>query len=227
MRFRRFTPLVFVVAQACQFQALSGPRDATAFVGVAFGFAGSASDAFLTVGDQDTIRAQAYTAGWPSGLKYDSSNEPRRFTYSSSDPAVASVNLDGVVTALSPGTTILRATVDGVTGTLPLTVSPPASVLRAEPDSVATHVGQTFAISIVAADEKGQSVPGVIFEVGVDTTYWAVTSVPVEGTWSLATPAVLDLTARMVGSVHLTVTTLRENSRARLTASVPIVVTAP
>jgi hypothetical protein len=227
MRFRRCSPLLFVIAQGCQFQALSGPRDATAYVGLTFSFAGSVSDAFLAAGDQDTIRAQAYTGGWPSELKYDSSNEPRRFTYSSSDPTVASVNLDGVVVALSPGTTILRATVDRVTGSLPLTVSPPASVLRALPDSIATHLGQTFAISIVAADEKGQSVPGVIFEVGVDTTYWAVTSTPVEGTWKLATPAVLHLTARMVGHVHLTVTTLREDSRARLVASVPIVVNAP
>jgi uncharacterized protein YjdB len=228
MRLRRFSPLVFAITQACQFRDLGGPADPVAGVGITLGFPGYVSDAFLTVGDQDTIRAQAYTGVWPSNTKYDSSNEPRRFTYSSSKPSVASVNLDGVIAALSPGTTILQASADGVVSPpLALAVAPPASVLRAEPDSIATHLGQTFAISVVAADEKGQSVPGVLFNVGVDTTYWAVTSIPVEGTWKLATPAVLHLTAKLVGRVRITATTLNERSRARLAASVPIVVSAP
>jgi beta-glucosidase-like glycosyl hydrolase len=45
--------------------------------------------------------------------------------YGSSDPAVATVNASGVVTAVSAGVTTLKVTVNGVTGTTPLAVRQP------------------------------------------------------------------------------------------------------
>ena len=48
-----------------------------------------------------------------------------RVRYSSSDPAVATVNRAGVVTALGAGVTTLRVTVNGVTGTAPIVVKQP------------------------------------------------------------------------------------------------------
>jgi hypothetical protein len=233
MRFQRVVwqsySLVLLGVQGCDLvRNIPGPRETVEGVGITLGFPGYISDAFLTVGDQDTVRAQAYTAGWPSHTKYDSSNEPRRFTYSSSNPSVASVNLDGVVVTLSPGTTILRASAEGITSPpLELAVEPPANTLVAEPDSIGASVGQTLAISISAADAKGQSVAGVVFNVGVDTTYWAVTSIPAEGTWKLKTPVVLHLTARLPGRVRVIATVLNERPQARFVASVPITVREP
>jgi hypothetical protein len=204
---------------------IPGPSETVESVGITLGFPGYISDAFLTAGDQDTVRAQAYTGGWPSHTKYDSSSEPRRFTYSSSNASVAFVNLDGVVMALSPGTTVLRASADGATSLpLELVVEPPANAFAAEPDSIAAAVGQTLAISIRAADAEGQSVAGIIFNVGVDTTYWAVTSIPAEGTWKLETPTVLHVTARFPGRVRLIATVQNERPQARLVTFVPITV---
>jgi len=225
------TPIlgVFCFLSACHLDGIVfGPSDSVAGVGITLSFAGYESDAFLTVGDKDTIRAQAYTGGWPSGTKYDSNNDPRRFTYSSSHPDVASVNVDGVVETHSSGTTSLFVSVDGVTSPpLLLSVSPPAKSLVAEPESVTAVVGDRFTISVKAIDESGASVNGVVFNLGPDTTYWAVTSIPDEGSWKLRTPAVLHLTARLAGRVHLLATALNERPEAQFTTSVPVSVRAP
>lgn len=224
------TPILgaFCFLVACHLDRLDfRPSDSVAGVGITLGFAGYASDAFLTVGDKDTIRAQAYTGGWPSGTKYDSNNDPRRFTYSSSDPAVASVNVDGVVETHSSGTTSLFASVDGITSPpLLLSVSPPATSLVAEPESVTVIVGDKFTISVKAIDTSGAPVNGVVFSVGLDTTFWAVTTIPDEGSWKLRTPALLHLTARLAGRVHILVTAQNERPDARFTTSVPVSVRA-
>jgi hypothetical protein len=97
-------------------------------------------------------------------------------------------------------------------------------MLVAKPDSIAASVGQTLAISISAADAQGQSVAGLVFNVGVDTAYWAVTSIPAEGTWKLKTPVVLHLTARIPGRVRVVATVQNERPPARFLAFVPITV---
>jgi len=227
---RLLCPLTCFAFPSCETNRieLPGPDGPVAAVGITLGFPGYVSDAFLTVGDQDTVRAQAYTGGWPSHTKYDSDSDPRRFNYTSSNPSVASVSLEGVVHAVAPGSTILRVTIDGVSSPpLQLAVEPPASSLVAEPDSITTVVGQTVSISINASDANSQPVTGVIFNVGLDTTYWAVTTVPAEGTWKLKTPAVLHLTARLAGRVRVIATVQNERASARLAASVPIRVSAP
>ena len=227
---RRTFPLVLLVGQSCDSTLLSfgSPDDPVAAVGIALGFPGYLSNAVLTVGDQDTIRAQAYTGEWPSYTKYDSNREARRFTYTSSDSSVASVTIDGVIHGLAPGVTILHASVDGITSPpMELGVSPPANSFIAEPDSVDAILAETIAISISAADANGQSVAGVIFDVSVDTTYWAVTTIPAEGTWKLKTPVVLHLTARLAGRVRLIATATNERASMRFAASVPISVAKP
>lgn len=196
-------------------------------VGITLGFPGYVSDASLTLGDKDTVRATASTGGWPAFTKYDSSKDPRRFIYLSSNPAVASVDVDGVVEAHSTGTTNLFASVDGVTSPpLALTVSPRAASLVAQPESVLVAAGEKFIISVKALDTTGASVNGVVFNVGVDTTYWAVTSMPDEGSWKLQTPAELHLSGKVAGRVRILVTTQNERPQGRLTASVPVKVRA-
>jgi len=230
LRLRRLALGGVCVALACRSEriAFGGPNDPVASVGITLSFPGYISDAFLSVGEKDTVRAQAYTGGWPSFLRYDSSNDPRRFTYSSSNPAVASVNADGVVDTHGPGATSLFARVDGITSpALLLTVSPHAASLVAEPESVMVAAGDKFTISVKALGMSGESLDGVVFNAGVDTTYWAVTSVPDEGSWKLKTPTVLHFLARTSGRVRILLTTPGERLESRFTASVPITVSAP
>lgn len=221
-------PVCVLLACNSERIASGGPNDPVTGVGITLGFPGYVSDAFLTVGDKDTVRAQAYTGGWPSFTKYDSSNDPRRFAYFSSNPAVASITPDGVVETDSPGTTSLFASVDGITSPpLLLTVSPHATSLLAEPESVTVAAGDKFTISVKALGTSGESVNGVVFNVGLDTTYWAITSPPDEGSWKLQTPTVLHLIGKLPGRVRILIVTQNERPQARFTASVPISVRAP
>lgn len=215
--------------QACDlFREFGNPDGPVRGVAITLELPGHVSHAFLTVGDRDTIRAQAYTGGWPSYTRYDSSSEPRRFLYSSSNPEVASVTLEGIVETRSVGATTLVASADGITSLpLLLTVSPSANSFVAEPDSIAVAVGESFTVSLKALDASNQSVRGVVFNVGVDTTYWAVTSMPNEGTWMLQTPTRLHLTGKMAGRVRIIATVRNERAAARFTASVPVSVRAP
>jgi hypothetical protein len=173
-------------------------------IGITLQGGGAIPEGVLTLGDRDTVRAEAYTSGWFSGVKYDSQVEPRKFTYSSSNVGVASIDLDGVVVTLGIGTTTLRAGSEGVVSQpLVLTVVPSAAALRAAPLTLNAAVGDTVAIAITAVDSNAQGVAGIIFSVAPDTTYWAVASEPAEGNWGLGTPRVLHLRASRVGSIHV------------------------
>lgn len=202
--------------------------DSTAGVGITLELPGWVSHAHLAVGDRDTVRAVAQTGSWPPRVKYDSANEPRRFRYLSSNPLIASVDENGIVRAIAVGATDLVASVDGV-NSLPmrLAVSPPASSLQAEPALVTALVGDSFAISIKALNSIGESVSGVIFNVGVDTTHWAVTSQPREGDWQLHTPIVLHFQAKMAGRLRITATVSHERAASRHRATIPVEVREP
>jgi hypothetical protein len=220
-------PIVLAGA-ACRWDDASGPecaRDAVAAVGLTLGFPGYVSDAFLTVGDRDTVRAQAYTRGWPSYVKYDSHGEPRRFVYSSSDPQVATVDADGIVVTARPGTTMLRAATAGaVSLPMALTVAPPAVELRATPLMLQAELGDVLAIAVSAVDEHGADVAGVIFDVVPDTTVWTVVSRPAEGSWRLETPRILHVRASRAGTVRLLAYSQNERAAARLQAN-PVLIT--
>jgi hypothetical protein len=189
------------------------------------GSQGSISDAFLPLGDVDTIWAQAST-GVPllPELLCDSRNTPSCFTFSSSDPTVATIDADGVLRARGLGSAYLVARYQNVqSNTIHLTVSPAAIALRAVPDSFDVAVGDSLAIAITALDSNGVTVAGVVFDVGPDTNYWAITSPPREGDWRLETPLVLHLRATLAGSVRLTAWSQNERPAARLSTE-PVLV---
>ena len=231
----RYSPLavlsVLVVA-ACGWDGAAGPTsgprrapsDAVGTVGISLGFSGSTFDGFLTVGDRDTILAQAYLRRPPFSAKFDSAREPSRFTYRSSDPQVATVGEDGVVVTGRPGTTILSATSEGIEShPLTLTVAPRARELRAMPEEIHATVGDTLALSITALDDSGAEVAGVVFHLSPDTTVWAVVSPP-EGDWRMKTPRILHMRATRVGTVRLTAYSRNERATARLRTR-PVLVT--
>src|SRR4051812_38956726 len=98
-----------LLALACNWDRPSGPRVTSGpprasigFVGSAFYALGGAGAAYLSVGDTATLRASAYSPPWPDTLVYDSyrsDTEARRFRWTSSDTAVATIGPTGFVTA--------------------------------------------------------------------------------------------------------------------------------
>lgn len=200
------------------------PRIAGIYLGI--GYTGYISDVFLTLGEPDSLQAQAFSGDWPNNQTiYDSSIEPRRFHYRSTNPAVATVDSLGHVTTLSIGETVLTASVGSVISPpIRLMVSPEAAALVVQPDSVLAHVGETFSVSVRAVDSAGVSVPDIIFNVGLDTTWWAVTSAPVEGDWKIRTPTTLHFQAKLAGRVKLVLTVQNERAERRFKATLPVVV---
>ena len=91
----------------------------------------------------------------------------RAVIWSSLDPSVATIAFGGTVTAVAPGTTQLRASVEGVSGTITVRVisptPPPSSAVSTVlvlPDSLVLTVGGKGTLTVVARDASGRAVSG-------------------------------------------------------------------
>ena len=185
-------------------------------VSISLEFPGQVSRAVLTTGTVDTILALAYTSGWPSSIAYDSRDEPRRFRYSSSHPAVASVDLDGIVRLNTAGRTTLSAFTAGKTSfPLVLEVEPRAHELRMTPRAFDVAVGDTVTVNVSARDEAGADIAGVHFYVSTDGTYWTVVGRPIDTQGSLATPRLVRFRANMPGRVRISVNSWNDRASDR------------
>ena len=209
----------------CNASDLTNSQATVAGIFIGIGYSSYTSDEFLTLGEADSLQAQAFSGGWPSRTIYDSSIEPTRFRYFSSNPAVAIVDSLGHITTLSVGETALTVSAAGMTSpVIRLAVSPKVVALVAEPDTVSARVGETFAVSVKAFDSAGRSTAGVIFNAGLDTTYWALTSLPLEGSWKLHTPITLHFQAKVAGRVRLIMTVQNHRAESRYQTIVPVTV---
>lgn len=85
----------------------------------------------------------------------------RPVSFSSDDPGIASVSGSGLVTGVATGTTTVRATSDGKTGTTSVTVAavPVGSVVVA-PGSVSLAVGGTTGLTATVRDASGNTLDG-------------------------------------------------------------------
>jgi uncharacterized protein YjdB len=81
----------------------------------------------------------------------------RTVTFSSSNPAVAGVSGIGLVTALAAGSTTISALVDGVTGSVSLTISVvPVAVVAIGPPNPTVNEGQSLALTAQPRGPAGQ-----------------------------------------------------------------------
>ncbi len=117
----------------------------------------------LAVGEQGQFSA---TAVMSDGATQPCSSSA---TWQSSDPAVASVNSSGVVSALSGGSADIRATCGGATGTLHLTVP-----------------SVTYTLSGTVLDETGARVSDVLVELADGLMAGRNTTTDSAGTFTLA-----------------------------------------
>lgn len=107
----------------------------------------------------------------------------RVVTWSVVHPAVAAMAPDGGATGLSAGTTVVRASVEGVTGSGTLTVTDTATVVGSvtvAPSVAAVETGQSVALSVVVRDLGDAVIEGV--PVGWWSEAPAVATVGADGT---------------------------------------------
>jgi uncharacterized protein YjdB len=132
-------------------------------------------------------------------------------TWESADPSVATVSSAGLVTAQSPGTTVIAATVNGKEGSVAVTVLPPpvASVDPLTP--VALVVGDRTQLKAILRDANGRPLAGRAV------------------TWTSSTPGVAMVssngmvTAIAAGSATVTATSEHVSASAAVTVTlVPV-----
>ncbi len=102
----------------------------------------------------------------------------RTIAYQSSNPALATVNASGIVSAIAKGSVTITAIAEGKTGTAPLTVAAKTvATVAVNPNPASATVGQTAQLSATAADAQGAAMTGKTF------------------TWSSSAPTVATVTA--------------------------------
>jgi outer membrane protein assembly factor BamB len=80
----------------------------------------------------------------------------RTFAWTSSSEAVASVSPAGLVTSAAPGSVTIRATADGKTGEVTLTITPrPVGAVTVSPQSASIVVGGTQQLAAAVLDTAG------------------------------------------------------------------------
>ena len=105
--------------------------------------------ASLRVGETVAFIARAFDA-------HDNALSVQHKTWATSDAAVATVSTSGLVTTLGPGQTTISATADGVTGSLPVTVTlRPVSGIRVLPPVDSLFPGDSLLLSAVLLDSAG------------------------------------------------------------------------
>ncbi len=88
----------------------------------------------------------------------------RTFTWTSSATGVATVTAAGLATALDNGTTTVRGTTAGVSGSASLTVSQAVATLEVTPPLATLTPGETRQLTAVAQDANGNAVAGASFD---------------------------------------------------------------
>jgi uncharacterized protein YjdB len=144
--------------------------------------------------------------------------ESRPITWSSSDPAIASVDASGAVQARQAGTVRITATSEGRTGEVELAIEPAAEAPAAPPAVAAVsiapvagplEVGGEVRLAVAVKDGKGNSL--------TDRTV----------VWSSSAPAIATVSAggvvsaRAPGTVTITASSEGKSGSLRLTVSAP------
>ena len=131
----------------------------------------------------------------------------RAVTWTTSNAAIASITQSGVATGLAPGQTDVRAAIDGVVGSAPITVlSPQVSSVEITGGGTTLLPGETLRLSAVAKNDAGTVLSGKSFT--WSTSNAAVATVSSDGTVLAVGPGAANISAATDGksaSVAVTV----------------------
>ena len=169
-----------------------------------------ASDSLVLGAIGDTVRVEATFADANGHAIADAGAE-----WTSADPAVATVDGSGLVTAVANGTVAVTVTAGSVSGSVSVTVDQiPAEVLVQPATDTLVASGDTLRLSADALDSNGNAVAGAVFAWASNDTLVAV--VDDEGL----------VTGVSAGEVEVTATSEGSTGRARLTVAAPVPTTA-
>jgi uncharacterized protein YjdB len=158
----------------------------------------------------DTTRVPTGTTLHLQAVARDSAGTSLRdpkFTWTSSDPAVARVETAApydlrvwraTVSTRSPGSAYIVATVDGVADTTRVTVVPPVASVAVQPAEATLQVGSTRQLTAVLRDAAGQ--PATERPVSWSTSALGVASVSPLGLVTALSPGVTTITASSEGT---------------------------
>ena len=140
----------------------------------------------------------------------------KTFAWTSSNSSVATINSSGLATGRNAGTTTIRATADGVSGTAALTVTEPPPVVASvtvTPASATIEEGETQRFTATALESDGTVISGKRFTWSSSMTS-VVTVSPSSGTATTATGV-------DAGSTTITATVDGKSGSATLTVNEP------
>src|SRR5207247_4474848 len=122
----------------------------------------------------------------------------RTVTWSSSNPAVATVSNSGLVSGVTPGTATITATSEGKSGTSTITVTPvPVASVEVTPATASVQAGQTVQLTATPRDAGGTPLSGRTVTWSSSTP--AVATVSSSGLVSGVTPGSATITATSEG----------------------------
>ena len=190
---------------SAQITATAGNTSATAYVTVsqaATSVTITPSSATLNaIGETAQLEATAFDTG-------NSAIGGAVFTWSSSDPTVATVGADGLATAVSNGTAQITATSGNATADATITVMQTAGSITVLPAAVTLMaIGETAQLTATVSDSRGELIADA--EVEWSTSDPAVASVDEEGL----------VTAVKNGSAQITATAGNASATAYITVS--------
>jgi Big-like domain-containing protein len=169
----------------------------------------TASTSSLLVGATATFSATALD-------KAGSVIAGRPIAWSTTDATIASITPAGVVTGLAPGQTIVRATIDGVSGSAPITVLSPAvtSVEITGGLGSALLPGETVRLTAVAKNDAGAVITGKSFT--WSTSNGAVATVSSDGTVLAQSPGTASIGASTDGKSASVVVTVEASALTKI-----------
>jgi uncharacterized protein YjdB len=132
-------------------------------------------------------------------------------TWATSDARVATISSIGLLQAVAPGAVMATATIDGVPGSLTLTVVPgTVALVTVSAPTLTPKEGDAVQLTAVARDQFGNIVPGVNTTWSVsDATLAAVSASGLLQTYATGTVLARATVASVTGEVSLTVSAIK------------------
>jgi uncharacterized protein YjdB len=147
----------------------------------------------------------------------------RTVTWQSSNPLVASVDGNGMIAAVAPGTDVITATSEGVAAQGTLTVMPvpaiPVATVSVTPASPSLQVGGTVQLTAVTRDANGNVLTGRA--IGWTSTNTGIASVNASGLVSAVSAGTANVIASSEGRTATTTVTVTAIPVASVTVSPP------